>query len=204
VHFRASLSVLTLFAALLCNEALAQNPDISLSGSILPTGTQYQGTIATVTLVFTNVGTVSTTVNVARSNSLPFLSNEAVIPGNYGSSPCPLFFDSFLAPPGSGEQSTLRFGVDPGPIGVGESKTCTFGLRVRSTSLQPFTLRLEALSRGANGLMDVNAANGVVVFPLVFGGPQPIPAGGKSALALLAFLLVATTLLRTRFYRTAD
>lgn len=178
-------------------EVSAQTVDVSLSGSISPTGIQYQGTIATVTLVFANVGTVPTTVTSARSNSLPVFSNEAVVPGPYGDSPCTMYVDSFHAPPGSGGQSTIRFQVEAGPLAVGQSRTCTFGLAVRSTNLVPFTLRMEAFGF-ANGTVESNRTDNFFVLPLEFGGPQPIPAAEPGALLLLLWSIFLAALAVSR------
>lgn len=111
-----------------------------------------------------------------------------------------MFYDDFIAPPGSGQPSFLVAQVVAGKIGPADSLVCTVRLDVSPGATGSFDLDF-AVINGEVGTADTDTSNNGASVVLQFGSAESttvsIPATGKpsvllllSALCMIGFLVL--------------
>lgn len=177
--------------------------DLGVIANTNPPGPLAHGDVAYVQLIFTNSGLDAASSVSAISVPYPFLKHElfSLVPSE--PNPCPMFYDDFQAPPGSGQPSFLVAQVAVGAIAPGESRVCTVRLDVSATASGQFDLAFRVMN-GHVGTTDTNTANDVATIALLFESATAlltaIPATGahSAALLLLAVVLIGSVCLRSR------
>lgn len=99
-----------------------------------------------------------------------------------------MFYDDFIAQPGSGLPSYLVALISAGPLAAGESKHCSVALVVAPTAVGAFELEFH-VNDGQVFIDDSNTANDHQVLSLNFGSltqsARAIPASNTLVLILL-------------------
>ena len=188
--------------------AAAQTPrvvDLAVTASLTPPGPLTPGSTVQLQLNVTNNGPDTAPVVSAVSVPYPFLQFEqfSLVPST--PNPCQMFFDDFLAPPGSGQPSFLIAQVVIGSLASGQSRTCTLSLIVAPQATGEFDLAFRVFN-AEQLTTDTNSANDSASITLAFGSisttPAIIPATGTPSILLLLALVLGVAIRLARAEET--
>jgi hypothetical protein len=173
--------------------------DISLSADLMPSTNLPPGAEGRITLTFRNMGPDAATAVSAITTPYPFGPGEQIVlfPVS-GTTPCLLFFDDVTPLPGG--TGYFIMSVIVGPLAVGQTITCTIGIRTLPRAVGAY--RLAFTATGASpGVVEPNLSNNVVTFDLVFGTPNTaavVPTLSWQGAVLLVIALLIAARWRTR------